>query len=153
MRSRIPTLALPAESAEFADELRRIFGELAGATPEWASGECSPPVDVYETEALLEIVVDLPGVTATAIRVVLKGPTVLIAGHKLPRRGRGDSSFHLVERDFGRFIRTVRLPRPFDGSRARASLAEGELRVSLPKVRDRRGTSIAVPVTSERPIA
>ena len=77
---------------------------MSSAAPQLDSltGECSPPIDVYETDDALEIVVDLPGVDRDAVRVVAKGDAVLIAGEKAPRRGRGDSSFHLVERGFGR---------------------------------------------------
>ena len=67
------------------------------------AGECSPAIDVYETDDSLEIAVDLPGVDAAAIRVLSKGDGILIAGEKAARRGRGESSFHLVERGYGRF--------------------------------------------------
>jgi HSP20 family protein len=65
----------------------------------------------------------------------------------MPRRGRGDSSFHLVERGFGRFARAVRLSGAVDASRASASLVDGELRVSLPKIAERRGRAIHVAVS------
>jgi HSP20 family protein len=148
MQSRIPAVGA-LEGREFADELRRIFSEL-GRAGDPAVGECSPPLDVAETEELLEISMDLPGVDPRAVRVVIKGDTVLIAGEKAARRGRGDSSFHLVERGFGRFARTVRLTSACDCGRARASLVDGELRVTLPKIPDRRGTAIRVAVAGER---
>jgi HSP20 family protein len=149
MRSRIHAVVLPSEVGEFADEVRRAFLELGRAFGlESLSGECSPPVDVYESDDAVEIAVDLPGVDATAVRVIFKGGAVLIVGEKVARRSRGESSFHLVERGFGRFARAVRLTQPCDGSRATATLANGELRITLPKVEERRGKAIAVAVTS-----
>jgi HSP20 family protein len=138
---------LPLEIGEFADEVRAVFVELGRAFgAESLAGECSPPIDVYETDDSHEILVDLPGVDPSAVRIVVKGAGVLIAGEKAPRRGRGDSSFHLVERGFGRFARAVRLPSPCDASRARAVLAQGGLRLSLPKIPDRRGRRFTVDV-------
>lgn len=136
-----------AEVADFAEELRRIFRDLDRITGGLPPGECSPQLDVRETEDQVEIIVDLPGVEAEAIRVVAKGPLVLIAGEKRPRRGRGDSSFHLVERDFGRFARAIRLPAACDTAHARAVLGAGELRLSFPRLADRRNTARDIAVT------
>lgn len=152
MRPRIHAVAIPSEVGDFSDELRRVFAEL-GRTfgVDALAGECSPGVDVYETDDTIEIVVDLPGVDGLAIRVLSKGDAVLIAGEKPPRRARGESSFHLVERGYGRFARAVRVARPCDTARATAALLDGELRISLPKLAERRGGAIRIPVASARP--
>jgi HSP20 family protein len=147
MRTRV--VAVPSEIGDFADEVRRVFLELGrvfGADS--LAGECAPPIDVYETDAALEITVDLPGVTADAVRVMSKGDTVLVVGEKTPRRAGGDSSFHLVERGYGRFARVARLTRACDTSQARASLVNGELRIVVPKLAERRGKTIKIPIES-----
>jgi HSP20 family protein len=149
MRPRIHAIAIPSEVGDFADEVRRVFLELGrvfGA--ESLAGECSPAVDVYETDDTLNITVDLPGVDATAVRIVCKGDSVLIAGEKAPRRARSESTFHLVERGYGRFARVVRLARGCDTSKARATLAEGELHISLPKIAERRGKAIPITISA-----
>ena len=105
MRTRIHAVVLPSHTAEFADDLRRLTHELDRESAAGGlNGECSPPLDVYETDDTLEIVMDLPGVDASSVRVATKGDAVLIAGLKPPRRGRGESSFHLVERGYGRLV-------------------------------------------------
>ena len=147
MRSRFHAIAIPSEIGEFTDEVKRVFLELGrvfGA--ESLAGECAPPIDVYETDDALEISVDLPGVAPDAVRLLAKGDTILIAGEKAPRRAGGDASFHLVERGYGRFARVVRLTRPCDTSKARATIVEGELHVTVPKLADRRGTTIKIAV-------
>jgi HSP20 family protein len=101
---------------------------------------------VYETDEALEVRADLPGVEPGSVRLVVKGQVLLIAGEKAPRRGRGESTFHLVERGYGRFARTVRLAVPCDSGSAQATLANGELRLTLPKLADRRGQSISIPI-------
>lgn len=115
-------------------------------SPESLTGEYSPALDVYENDSSIEIVVDLPGVEASAVRVAVKGDTVLMVGEKAQRRPQAESSFHLVERGFGRFARTVRLGRACDMTHVRARLADGELHVSLPKIPDRRGRTIPIAI-------
>jgi HSP20 family protein len=149
MRQRIHAVAVPSDIGEFADEVRRVFFELGRVfDADSLASECAPPIDVYETDDTLEIAVDLPGVSPEAIRLVTKGDAILVAGEKSARRVRGESSFHLVEREYGRFARVVRLARPCDTSKARARLAEGELRISVPKIADRRGKAITIEVAA-----
>ncbi len=139
---------LPSEVGEFADEVRHIFHELGRTSGEMLTGECTPPVDVYETDDLIEIAADVPGVDAAAVRIVIKRDVVLIAGVKLPRRSGAESTFHLVERGFGRFARVVRFGRACDASKARARLAGGELTISVPKLGERRGQAFRVAITA-----
>ena len=153
MRSRIHGVVLPTEVGDLSDEVRRVFLEIGRTFDlESLAGECSPALDVYETDDTVEIAVDVPGVDSSAIRVLVKGGTVLIVGEKPARRAQGESSFHLVERGFGRFARSVRLACACDEGQARAALSDGELRVSIPKMADRRGRSIQVSIeTSVKP--
>src|SRR5438067_2915999 len=147
MRPRIHTLAVPSEIGDFSDEVRHIYLELGRAFgSESLAGECSPALDLYETDDRLEITVDLPGVDPNAVRVIAKADSVLIAGEKTARRARGESSFHLVERGYGRFARVIRLGRACDTANAAATLAAGELRVSIPKIGDRRGRAVPIVV-------
>src|SRR6188768_3850098 len=133
MRSRIRAVVLPPEPGEFRDEVRRIFQELERVPgEEGLAGECAPALDVFETDEAVEIAVDLPGVSPESVRLVARGQTLLIAGNKAPRRTRSDASFHLVERGYGRFARVVRLSASCDTNRARASMSNGELRITVP---------------------
>jgi HSP20 family protein len=147
MRAPIQTVVLPYEASEFADEVRQVFLEL-GRTfgTDALAGECVPPLDAIETDDTIEIAVDLPGVAPHAVRLLLKGDALLVIGEKAERRARGESSFHLVERGFGRFARLIRLWRPCDATQASATLVHGELRVRFPKLADRRGQAIEIPI-------
>jgi HSP20 family protein len=147
MRPRIHAIALPSEIGEFAAEVRQIFVELGRTSgSESPAGECAPALDVYETDEALEITVDLPGVDPAAVRIVGKGDSILIAGQKAARRAQRESSFHLVERGYGRFARAVRFGRACDISRARATLTNGELRISVPKIVERRNRAIPISI-------
>jgi len=151
MRPKIHLVGLHPDSAELADEAREVFADLErAASGSNLAGECSPAIDVYETDVALFVCCDLPGVDPHAVRIVIKGNALLIAGEKTPRRGRRDSTFHLVERGFGRFARTVRLATPCNTAAAHATLSHGELRITVPKIAERRGRTMRVPITTER---
>lgn len=137
------------ERPEPGDDLRQLFewldGEQAGGGP----AECAPPLDVFETAATLEVIADLPGVGADEIRVVFSRNMVVIAGRKLPAGcEHHEAAFHLAERSFGRFARVVRLTGAFDAGQARATLHGGELHIVLPRLEERRGQQIRIPVAT-----
>jgi HSP20 family protein len=146
-------VVLPSEPSEFRDDVRRLFLELDRLSGEAPAGECAPPLDVVESDHAVEITMDLPGVSASAVRIVARAQTVIIAGYKSARRTRGDSSFHLVERGYGRFARSVRLSASCDTSQAQATLANGELRISVPRIAERRGRTIRITIAGESPSA
>jgi HSP20 family protein len=113
-----------------------------------AAGECAPPMDVVETPQGIEILMDLPGVELAAVRLVFSQGTVIIVGRKRPSACvHGEAAFHLAERSFGRFARAVRLNGAFDAGRASATLTGGELRISLPRIEERRGRDIRIEVS------
>ena len=138
-----------AEVSDLAEDVREIFDELAATlkTGQRAySGECHPAVDVFETDAAIEIVMDVSGISPDALRVVFRAGVLLIAGEKAPPAARGPQTFHLVEREFGRFARGVRLNGSFDVQAGCATIRDGELTVVLPKRPDRRGRAHRIPI-------
>ena len=139
------------QPAGLADDVHRLLDDLARRREDRrhaVAGECMPVVDVFETEKTVEIVLDLPGVAADAVRILFKAGVLLIVGEKERPdvSKRGPASFHLVERDFGRFARAVKISAAIDGAQARARMANGELRVVLPRIADRRGAGQLVPI-------
>jgi HSP20 family protein len=138
---------------DLAQDVHRLLEDLARRRPDRrhvVAGECMPVVDVFETDKAVEIVLDLPGIAPDAIRILFKSGVLLIVGEKerpdLSKRA--PASFHLVERDFGRFARAVKIKAAIDGAQARARLANGELRIVLPRIKDRRGAGLLIPVDS-----
>ena len=133
-----------------AEDARRLLLELDATVPgaSGSTGECRPALDVIDTAEAVEVVVDVPGVPAAALRVAVRRDTVLVVGAKLTPSVDPDARFHRAERGFGRFARAVRVAGSFDAGAARASVVNGQLRVVLPRVADRRGRVFDVPVSS-----
>ena len=140
---------LPGDATDLADDIRELFEDLsrAGAgTQGTYSGDCHPSLDVRETEATVEVTIDVAGVPANAIRVLFRSGVLLIAGDKTSGTTPESPSFHLVERAFGRFARAVRLGGAFNVQSARATLRDGELTITLPKQPERRGRAHRIPI-------
>ena len=133
--------------SSIAGDLHR-FLDFFDDAPMAAEGECTPPIDVTEHADRIEITIDVPGVPASALRVIYARGAVVIAGRKLPRSCDPGVTFHLAERGFGRFVRAVGLSGAFDAGRASASLNAGELRVVLPRIEERRGREIAIEISA-----
>ena len=139
-----------AEVGDLAEDIRQIFEELAAALTSDQrafSGECHPPLDVFETDDAVEVMMDVSGVAPAALRVVFRAGVLLIAGEKAPPNPQGAETFHLVEREFGRFARGVRLNGAFDVPHGRASIRDGELTIVLPKGAERRGRAHRIVIT------
>ena len=144
------------DPADLAQDVHRLLEDLARRRPDRrhvVAGECMPVVDVFETDRTVEIVLDLPGVAADAVRILIKSGVVLIVGEKQrPILSKNTpASFHLVERDFGRFARAVRIAGAIDAGQARARPSQGELRVVLPRRDERRGQGMLVPIDTGAP--
>lgn len=142
------------EALELTDDVHELFADLAAHLEHHQrafSGECHPPLDVFETDAALEVVVDVSGVPAHAVRVLFRAGVLLVAGEKAPPPATPEQTFHLVEREFGRFVRAVRLNGALDVARARAAVTDGELTIVLPKRDERRDQAHRIPVTAGQP--
>lgn len=141
------------DAREWADDVRELFEDMAAHLKHEQraySGEYHPTLDVLETDAAVEVIVDVSGVPADALRVSFRAGVLLIAGEKAPPPPAEDQNFHLVEREFGRFARAVRLKGSFNIPLARASVENGELTIVLPKLVDRRDQAHRIPVTDGR---
>jgi HSP20 family protein len=148
------TLIPSTEVSELAEDIRAIFDELAAtlrAEQRATAGECHPALDVFETDEAVEIVMDASGVPPEALRVVFRAGIVLIAGEKAPPVARAPQTFHVVEREFGRFARGVRVNGAFDLQSGRAVMREGELTIVLSKRADRRGRPYRIPIEPQPP--
>lgn len=139
------------EHRSMGDDWRRLVDLLEGQGDGPApAGEFAPPVDVIETAEAIEIVADLPGLAPEQIHLLFARGQLTIAGLKRPPACRhADAAFHLAERGFGRFARTVRLSGAVDVGRARATLKAGELRVVIPRITERRGGAITIPLETD----
>jgi HSP20 family protein len=93
----------------------------------------TPRVDVSETDNALEVEVELPGVDEKDVEVTLNDNVLIIKGERKHEREEKKKDFHLVERSFGSFARSISLPFEVDTNAVKASFSKGVLKVTLPK--------------------
>ncbi len=122
-------------------EVDRVFDEFTRGFPSFgvsAMGaarlpELTPRMDVTETEKEFEITAELPGLEEKDVQVNVADGVLTIRGEKKAEKEEKDKSYHLVERSYGAFSRSLDLPEGVDADAIEASIANGVLKVSVPK--------------------
>ena len=138
------------ELQRLRDRVGRLYAALQEATEAenpLASGTWAPPVDLCETETMISIRVELPGVTAEQIKIGICNTKLRISGEKKKRVNRRKILSYLCsERSYGKFERIVPLRWTFSIRDASAHLCNGMLHIRLPKIEDRRGEEVLIEV-------
>ncbi len=93
----------------------------------------APPIDVAETESELVVDVEIPGMDPKDIDVSLSEGILFIKGEKKPEAEEKEEAYHLLERNYGSFTRSIRLPVEVRSDKISASYKNGVLTVVLPK--------------------
>jgi HSP20 family protein len=90
---------------------------------------------VAETGSALVVTVEIPGMDPTDIDVSLSEGmgTLFIKGEKKPEAEEKGADYHLLERNYGTFTRSIRLPVGVQSDKISASYKNGSLTVVLPK--------------------
>jgi HSP20 family protein len=107
---------------------REPFRHLAKAT-----GTMTPDVDVTETDKEIRVTVELPGMEEKDIDVEMSGDRLTIRGEKKEEREKIEKDYHLSERRYGFFRRSMQLPDTVDSAKVDAQMKNGVLTLVLPK--------------------
>jgi HSP20 family protein len=126
-------------------EMNRLFDDVfRGASLPSAAGSqgqgdvgnfVNASMNVSETDKEIRITAELPGVTEQDIDVSLDDDVLTIRGEKKFERKDDKENFHFVERSYGTFQRSLRLPHAVDSEQVQASFENGVLTVTVPKTR------------------
>lgn len=103
-----------------------------------------PAVDLVEQDGQLVLRADLPGMDRDDIEVQVKDGVLTVSGERKYENENKGEGFYRVERSFGRFSRSLRLPRGVDASAVSASFDRGVLEVIVPKPSEPAATRIAI---------
>jgi HSP20 family protein len=129
------------EISRIQSEINRLFDNLLElkASGGEGGGEWLPAADVYETSEELVVKFELPGVQMSEVTLAINGNNVIVRGEKKRNESMKGAKFHSMERSFGKFKRVVHISSPVNTHKAKSELREGVLKVSFPKVPDKRG--------------
>jgi HSP20 family molecular chaperone IbpA len=103
----------------------------------------SPSVDIFENENSLTLLADMPGVKADDLKIDLRDNVLTLTGHVSSREAAGEQDV-LREYAAGTFFRQFTVSETIDQSKIDAKLADGVLRLELPKVEKAKPRQISV---------
>jgi HSP20 family protein len=103
-----------------------------------------PAIDLVEREGQLVLRADLPGLDRDDVDVQIKDGILTVSGERKYENESKGEGYHRVERSFGRFSRSLRLPRGVDASAVSASFDRGVLEVTVPKPVQAQATKVEI---------
>jgi HSP20 family protein len=117
-----------------APSFSRLLDDWFGSS-NWAkpSGALRPAMDVEEDENQIAIRTELPGIAKDEVQITLEDGVLTITGEKRSDRETKEKNYHLVERTFGAFQRSLSLPAGVEADKANASFENGVLTITVPK--------------------
>lgn len=105
-----------------------------------------PAVDVYEDAEAIQLKAELPGMEMKEIEVKIENNALEIRGEKKIEQTEKKENYHRIERVFGRFSRSFRLPNTVAQDKIKAKYERGVLTITLPKREETKPRSITVQV-------
>ena len=114
--------------------------------PDSAGETAEPAMDIYEENERVVVEVEAPGMSREDFHIYIADGRLRIEGFKKGGEDSGCLAYLCLERRFGVFRRVVPIPGSFDTSSVRASLEGGILRITIPRVTERRKVMVEVPI-------
>lgn len=114
--------------------------------PETDAASYVPAVDLHESDEAYTLVADLPGMKKENIDVRVHDDVVTIKGERKHEDWSQDKGWRRIERSYGAFQRSFRLPDGIDAGNVDAKFEHGVLSVTLPKPEQAKPRQIEVKV-------
>lgn len=130
------TVAAPRPAASLFSSLHREIDRLFdqfGRTTAAPFGGAAVSMDMAQTEDGLEMTVELPGLEEKDVQVTLSDRLLTISGEKRAEKEEKDKDYYFIERSYGSFSRSVELPADAQLDKLSATIANGVLKVKVPR--------------------
>lgn len=139
-----------SELEAMSSHLNRIFGRpaLPGAAAHdmLKMADWTPSVDISETDKEFVIKAEIPGVKKEDVKVTIESGMLTIKGERKMEKEEKGKKFHRVERSYGSFVRSFRIPDGVDESKVKAEFKDGVMNVALPKSEKAKSKALEIPV-------
>ena len=112
----------------------------------WEGAEWLPAVDVAEMKNEVVVSMEAPGMDPKEFDISVREGTLTIRGEKKQEKVEGKENYHLVERRYGTFTRSIPLPQEVESDKISASYKNGVLTVVLPKSKEAKKKEIKIKV-------
>jgi HSP20 family protein len=134
-----------ADLDRIRNEWNSFFDRFLGGLPgPWREGDLWPTLDVTESRENYTVTVELPGVDKKDLDVTIEDDVLIVRGEKKKESEEKDESYHRVERSYGSFSRSLRLPGKVDPENIKAKFKKGVLTLTVPKPEEERGRKIEI---------
>ena len=136
------------ELSTFRREMDNLWDRFFGEEPFGRKfiGEWAPSVDVSETKNEVLIKAELPGLEAKDIDVNISGDLLSIKGEKKKEEEEKDEHHHYVERYYGTFERSLKLPFSVKTEKAEATFDKGVLKIKIPKTEEAKKKAVKIKI-------
>ena len=138
------------ELVSLQERINRMFEDFFRGFPlaPWTEQqlEWAPPLDVGETDEAIQVTAELPGVDPKEVDISLTDDVLTIHGEKKAEKEERKRDYHRIERSYGSFTRTVRLPASVDPEKVEATFKEGVLTISLSKKEEAKPRRVKVDI-------
>ena len=116
----------------------------------WKKGEDGtewfPSLDVSETKNELVVKCEVPGMDSKDIDISLSDGRLTIKGEKKQEKDEKEADYHVIERSYGAFTRSVQLPKEVRHDKISASYKNGILKITLPKSEEAKKKEVKIKV-------
>jgi HSP20 family protein len=118
-----------------------LHGQQQGSatTTAWA-----PALDISERKDAYLVTVELPGLEADDLEIMLEDGLLTIQGERFFAHDSSEQQFHRVERRYGAFRRSITLPAQVIAEQIEASFENGVLQILVPKMEEAKPKRIQV---------
>jgi len=107
-----------------------------------------PPVDVRETDSMVIVEAELPGLDPKDVEIKVEGDVLVLQGERRNEKEEKTKGYHRVERSFGMFQRQIELPYGTDPNKIEATYKNGVLTIEIAKKEEAKPKTIQVKVKS-----
>jgi HSP20 family protein len=115
--------------------VNRLFNNLFD-TPTVASAPArrfAPATDLIESDTHYILRADLPGLSEDDVNIEFEGNVLSVSGERKSEHEHRGQGYYRVERSYGSFRRSLRLPDGVDGEAIKATFDKGVLEITVPK--------------------
>jgi HSP20 family protein len=133
--------------------MNRLFNNLFD-TPTVASAPVrrfAPATDLIESETHYILRADLPGLSEDDVNIELDGNVLSVSGERTSEHADRKHGYYRVERSYGSFRRSVRLPEGVDAGAIKATFDKGVLEITVPKPEVAKPHKVQITVADESP--
>jgi HSP20 family protein len=139
------------EMEEVSNRLNRIFRRTPAANEAGQEmltvADWSPTADITESDNAYLIKAEIPGVKKEDVKVTIQDGMLTMQGERKMEKEEKGKKFHRIERSYGSFLRSFRLPDDADENSVKAEFKDGLLNVTVAKTTKAKSQAIKVAVS------